>query len=164
MSGALAARHADQEGEKGRVESTKVRRYWPGKAPNWASTEAPDAEAAAAPRGVVRTAIAAPVVVKKADDPRLLRLAQRLRVTEEGGVPERHREIRSAEVVRRRRHEEDEDGEAAAAAAAPRRHREQEEEQEGEEERQQGAGARGAAEEEEDEEENMGRRQALKER
>jgi hypothetical protein len=88
MSGALAARHADsKELEKGRVEKTTVRRYWPGRAPAWLQeqqqqqagaaadgTNAPAAELAAQ---VQRTAIAAPVVVKKAADPRLARLAQR---------------------------------------------------------------------------------------
>lgn len=36
MSGALAARGADREAERGRVERTKVHRYWAGKAPEWA--------------------------------------------------------------------------------------------------------------------------------
>jgi hypothetical protein len=32
----LAARQAKEEGNKGRVAPTKVKRYWPGKAPEWA--------------------------------------------------------------------------------------------------------------------------------
>ena len=36
MSGALAAKPTGKEQEKGRVEVSRVRRYWPGKAPSWA--------------------------------------------------------------------------------------------------------------------------------
>lgn len=39
MSGALAARGASEEGNRGRVEATKVRRYWPGKRPDWVGNE-----------------------------------------------------------------------------------------------------------------------------
>jgi hypothetical protein len=38
MSGAIAGRSA-QEKDKGRVEATKVKRYWPGKAPEWADAD-----------------------------------------------------------------------------------------------------------------------------
>jgi microfibrillar-associated protein 1 len=92
MSGALAARHTDKEGEKGRVEKTTVRRYWPGRAPAWVEQQQqlqPDAAAAAATAAaaaratdeaalsqqVQRTSIAAPVVLKRVADPRLARLA-----------------------------------------------------------------------------------------
>ncbi|PNH00171.1 Microfibrillar-associated protein 1, partial [Tetrabaena socialis] len=47
MSGAFAARTATEEGEKGRVDRTRVKRYWPGKAPEWADQqdeEAPSRE------------------------------------------------------------------------------------------------------------------------
>lgn len=89
MSGALAARHTDKELEKGRVEKTTVKRYWPGRAPVWAEQQQQQPDAAAAGAGaapateealaqqVQRTAISAPVVVKRVADPRLARLAQR---------------------------------------------------------------------------------------
>ena len=56
MSGAVAARGDGDKGDKGRVETTKVKRYWPGKLPDWAKDEededlltAKRAPAAAAP-------------------------------------------------------------------------------------------------------------------
>ena len=57
------------------------------------------AAAASAPQERVRTEVAAPVIVKRADDPRLRRLAG---VDREEAVAER-RQIRSAEIVRRGR-------------------------------------------------------------
>ncbi|KAL6769975.1 hypothetical protein ACKKBG_A33100 [Auxenochlorella protothecoides x Auxenochlorella symbiontica] len=125
MSGALAARGASEEGNRGRVEATKVRRYWPGKRPDWVGNEeeedlavpstAPAAEDE--PTSVQRTDIAAPVVVLK-EDPRLRRLQQQqaeLAVSEPG----RHRDITEPQVVRRRREAEtsgrDEDGEAPSS-------------------------------------------------
>lgn len=90
MSGALAGRREVNELNKGRVEATKVRRYWPGKRPDWIKEESedeedseeeeqPQEEEALAPaleeQPVVRTDIAAPVIVKRGDDPRLRRLA-----------------------------------------------------------------------------------------
>ncbi|KAL6770888.1 hypothetical protein ACKKBF_B33100 [Auxenochlorella protothecoides x Auxenochlorella symbiontica] len=125
MSGALAARGASEEGNRGRVEATKVRRYWPGKRPDWVGNEeeedlavpstAPAAEDE--PTSVQRTDIAAPVVVRK-EDPRLRRLQQQqaeLAVSEPG----RHRDITEPQVVRRRREAEtsgrDEDGEAPSS-------------------------------------------------
>ncbi len=148
MAGALAARKTDKEVEKGRVETARVKRYWAGKAPAWAEEQ----EEEAGPREASRTAIAAPVIVKKADDPRLARLAQRPR--DEDGVRERHREIRTAEVVRRRHA-----GDAAddAGPAAPS-------EDEGEGGGRGGASAQEEEEEEEDAEEIARRRQALRER
>lgn len=82
MSGALAARPTDKELEKGRVEKTTVKRYWPGRAPAWIEQQQQEAAAAvpaedALAQQVQRTAISAPVVVKKVADPRLARLAQR---------------------------------------------------------------------------------------
>ena len=39
MSGALAGRSAENEASRGRVETTKVRRYFPGKRPDWIKEE-----------------------------------------------------------------------------------------------------------------------------
>ena len=39
MSGALAGRSAENEASRGRVETTKVRRYFPGKRPDWIQEE-----------------------------------------------------------------------------------------------------------------------------
>ncbi len=61
MSGALAARQANNESEKGRVDKTRVRRYWPGKAPDWVDEQ----EEEAVPRERVRTEVAAPVIVRR---------------------------------------------------------------------------------------------------
>ncbi|GMH42707.1 hypothetical protein BSKO_10626 [Bryopsis sp. KO-2023] len=70
MANALAGKFLDKEVEKGRVNPTKVKRYWPGRAPDWAQEE--DEEAVLANQR--RDQVAAPVVVSKAD-PRLKRLA-----------------------------------------------------------------------------------------
>jgi microfibrillar-associated protein 1 len=96
MSGARAARPADddKEQDKGRVAATKVKRYWPGKAPDWVEGDA------AAAGDALRTDIAAPVIVKRTDDPRLARLQQSRGVDREEAI-QRHREIRAAEIVRR---------------------------------------------------------------
>eukprot|EP00882_Tetradesmus_deserticola_P007184 GHRQ01007565.1.p1 GENE.GHRQ01007565.1~~GHRQ01007565.1.p1 ORF type:complete len:149 (+),score=33.82 GHRQ01007565.1:232-678(+) len=148
MAGALAARHTDKDLEKGRVENTRVRRYWPGRAPAWVENQQQDAvpvdEALA--QQVQRTAISAPVVVKKAADPRLARLAQR-QVDREEAIEE-HRQIRAAEVVRRRHQQGSSDEEASSA---------DEDDDEEEQQAQQ-------PEAEVDEEELQQRRDALKER
>lgn len=76
MSGrALAGRVPDVEAEKGRVSAAPVHRYWPGKAPEWYKPDeaAEDDEVTAEPG---TSAPAPPVVLKRADDPRLRRLAQ----------------------------------------------------------------------------------------
>eukprot|EP00882_Tetradesmus_deserticola_P008482 GHRQ01008945.1.p1 GENE.GHRQ01008945.1~~GHRQ01008945.1.p1 ORF type:complete len:466 (+),score=214.67 GHRQ01008945.1:232-1629(+) len=148
MAGALAARHTDKELEKGRVENTRVKRYWPGRAPAWVENQQQDAvpvdEALA--QQVQRTAISAPVVVKKAADPRLARLAQR-QVDREEAIEE-HRQIRAAEVVRRRHQQGSSDEEESSA---------DEDDDEEEQQAQQ-------PEAEVDEEELQQRRDALKER
>ena len=85
MSGrALAGRVPDVEAEKGRVSAAPVQRYWPGKAPEWYKPDeaAEDEELAAEPG---TTAPAPPVVLKRADDPRLRRLAQACRQTVQVG-------------------------------------------------------------------------------
>lgn len=80
----------------------QVKRYWAGKAPEWATAEPDEDLRAAAPAAdaAVRTSIAAPVIVKRSDDPRLQRLQQNREGREE--AVQRHREIRAAEIVRRR--------------------------------------------------------------
>ena len=76
MSGrALAGRVPDVEAEKGRVSAAPVQRYWPGKAPEWYKPDeaAEDDEVVGEPG---TSAPALPVVLERADDPRLRRLAQ----------------------------------------------------------------------------------------
>lgn len=152
MSGALAARPTDKELEKGRVEKTTVKRYWPGRAPAWIEQQQQEAAAAvpaedALAQQVQRTAISAPVIVKKVADPRLARLAQRS--TDRDEAVEEHRQIRAAEVVRRRhRPAESEPDEQSGSEESSSSEEEEEEPQE----------------QEEDEEELQRRRDALKER
>ena len=162
-SGALAARPVDQESEKGRVAVARVARYRAGQAPQYAHGIS---DLKIEDRGeAVRTEIAAPVIVKKAD-PRLARLAaSRTEDVEE--AREQHREIRAAEIVRRRRpeeFEEDEDEEqlqrARSKSAEPGSEaaEESDDEDAGPSRRQQ------PDQEEEDEEEQLRRRQAVRER
>lgn len=156
MAGALAARHTDKELEKGRVEKTTVKRYWPGKAPDWVGASSRD-DAAAVPaeealaQQVQRTAISAPVIVKRVADPRLARLAQRKAGRDE--AVEEHRQIRAAEVVRRRRRD---DAEEQQGSSSDDDSSSSEDESEEEQQQQQ--------EEEADEEELQRRREALKQR
>ena len=72
MSGALAARYTDKEFEKGRVERTKVKRYRAGEVPDWAEEASKEGQV----NEVRRPHVAAPVIIKKTDDPRLRRLAE----------------------------------------------------------------------------------------
>lgn len=108
-----AAKGADKESEKGRVDQTKVKRYWAGKAPEWALQEQVQ-ELQLADREAIRTEVAAPVIVRKAD-PRLARLAA-TKAEDVEEVRERHREIRAAEIVRRRRHDDEEEDDQTAKA------------------------------------------------
>lgn len=76
MSGVQAAVHTEQGKNQGRVEQTKVKRYWPGKAPDWAGSDGEEEALVQKEQGgQVQTGVSAPVVVKRADDPRLQRLA-----------------------------------------------------------------------------------------
>lgn len=144
MSGALAARPTDKESEKGRVDATRVRRYWPGKAPEWAQADDEGTGAAGVERA--RTAIAAPVIVKRADDPRLRRL-QAVSAEAREEALQRRREIHAAEVVHR--------GDRTAGGAESSSDDDEEEEEEVQEK---------AQKEEEGEEEIARRRQAARER
>ena len=76
----LAGSATDKDQEKGRVGQAAVKRYWPGRAPDWYNEkdqqkESEDEEASGEDEADV-TAIAPPVVIKASDDPRLRRLAQ----------------------------------------------------------------------------------------
>uniref|UniRef100_A0A061QYR8 Microfibrillar-associated protein 1 n=1 Tax=Tetraselmis sp. GSL018 TaxID=582737 RepID=A0A061QYR8_9CHLO len=116
MSGVKAAVNPDDGKNQGRVEQTKVKRYWPGRAPDWAKEkeeeEGDEAVVLETEHEQSKTKIAAPVVVKKADDPRLQRLAA-------------SRAVRAPEVVRRRHRgsDEDEDEEDEEEDADVRRQR-----------------------------------------
>ena len=100
-----------QELDRGRGGATQAtRRYWPGKAPDWVPpnsvAEASDQEEEA----VDRTSVAAPVIVKAKDDPRLARLADKGDSRDRGA---RHREIAAPRVVSRRQREESSDEESS---------------------------------------------------
>ena len=76
----LAGSAINKDQEKGRVGQAAVKRYWPGRAPDWydekkQQQESEDEEASGEDEADV-TAIAPPVVIKASDDPRLRRLAQ----------------------------------------------------------------------------------------
>ena len=191
MSGALAARAADTEADKGRVAATKVHRYRAGQAPAWIDqVEGGEQGVDAAPKERTRTeGVAAPVIVKKNDDPRLRRLAQRNNESEDREEAlQRRREIRAPEIVKRGsggRHGHDdaedvkkEEGEEEEEDVAPRRdsdraagRRHAEEEEQVEED---GGHAHGEAKSflggrtmqipVEDEEEVLRKRQAVRER
>ncbi|GLC61879.1 hypothetical protein PLESTB_001813900 [Pleodorina starrii] len=133
MSGALAARTALEEADKGRVDKTRVKRYWPGKAPEWAEQQQEEE----APRERLRTEVAAPVIVRRADDPRLARLQQSRGADREEALQER-RQIRAAEIVRVKRERSEE------PSSGPGSGGESEEEESEEEEEEQAEGAEGA--------------------
>lgn len=101
-----------QELDRGRGGANQqARRYWPGKAPDWvppnSAAEASDEEEEA----VDRTSVAAPVIVKAKDDPRLARLADKGDSRDRGA---RHREIAAPRVVSRRQREESSEEESSA--------------------------------------------------
>eukprot|EP00983_Pelagomonas_calceolata_P088360 1157186-Pelagomonas_calceolata.AAC.8 len=134
----------------------QVRRYWAGKAPDWATQEQQHLQdlSLAESRGeTVRTEVAAPVVVQRKADPRLARLAASKNEDVEE-VRNRHREIRAAEIVRRRAEEE-------ARGEAPRPDSEEEGDDDvgGKQDQQRREGVP-----EEDEAEADQRRQAVRER
>ena len=102
-----------QELDRGRGGATQqARRYWPGKAPDWvppsSAAEASDEEEEEA---VDRTSVAAPVIVKAKDDPRLARLADKGDNRDRGA---RHREVAAPRVVSRRQREESSEEESSA--------------------------------------------------
>jgi microfibrillar-associated protein 1 len=127
-------RSIGDEDNKGRVETTKVRRYFPGKRPNWLTEDADEADLLQNnnkqsspspphqhpsshhrppinPTGMVaiqsKPGIAAPIIVKrKSDDPRLRRLAQQ---SKQRDSDEEEAGNRRGEGGRRRRHERSSD-------------------------------------------------------
>ncbi|CAA2982531.1 microfibrillar-associated protein 1-like [Olea europaea var. sylvestris] len=107
---------------KGKIGQTKVKRYWPGKAPEWADDNDEDGDIRMA--RVAELEKAFPIFEEtdfmRKDDPRLRRLAES-RIDNREEVREDHRRIRQAEIVstieeERRREEgldlEDEDEDA----------------------------------------------------
>lgn len=90
---------------RGKIGQTKVKRYWPGKAPEWADDIEDDAE-------VRSSRLSKEELLNRAfpqdekldlDDPRLRRLAESRRDREEAIA--RHRQIRQAEIVSTREEE-----------------------------------------------------------
>jgi len=140
-TGAMAARPSDKEAERARVDPTKTRRYWAGKAPEWLQDQQLQ-DLQLGDKEAQRTEIAAPVIVRKADS-RLDRLRARGAEDVEEARDE-HRAIRAAEIVRRR-HEDEESDELAAPSGS----------EAGDEEQQPTA---------EDEEEQLQHRQAVRDR
>ncbi|KAH7284636.1 hypothetical protein KP509_34G063600 [Ceratopteris richardii] len=89
---------------RGKIGQTKVKRYWPGKAPEWADEIDEDLETRAAHAGREELPHR-PFPDERADlnDPRLRRLAESRRDREEAIA--RHRQIRQAEIVSTREEE-----------------------------------------------------------
>ncbi|KAJ6291862.1 hypothetical protein OIU76_023871 [Salix suchowensis] len=86
---------------RGKIGQTKVKRYWPGKAPEWADDAEEDGDIRMA--RVVSLEKAFPSrddsdVVSRKDDPRLRRLAE-TRVDNRDEMRADHRRIRQAEII-----------------------------------------------------------------
>lgn len=83
---------------RGKIGQTKVKRYWPGKAPEWADDADEEGDFSAARAVTLEQAFPASddADVPRKDDPRLRRLA---RVDNKEEVREAHRRIRQAEIV-----------------------------------------------------------------
>lgn len=85
---------------RGKIGQTKVKRYWPGKAPEWADDNDEDGDIRMARVAALEKAFPSHEgadVVRK-DDPRLRRLAES-RIDNRDEVREDHRRIRQAEIV-----------------------------------------------------------------
>ncbi|KAL2249008.1 microfibrillar-associated protein 1 [Sesamum indicum] len=85
---------------RGKIGQTKVKRYWPGKAPEWADDNDEDGDIRMARTAALEKAFPrheGPDVMRK-DDPRLRRLAES-RIDNRDEVREDHRRIRQAEIV-----------------------------------------------------------------
>lgn len=85
---------------RGKIGQTKVKRYWPGKAPEWADDNDEDGDIRMARAAALEKAfpsLEGADVVRK-DDPRLRRLAES-RIDNRDEVREDHRRIRQAEIV-----------------------------------------------------------------
>lgn len=88
---------------RGKIGQTKVKRYWPGKAPEWAEDADEDAHIGTASGASIALEKAFPsreedVGIVKKDDPRLRRLAES-RIDNRDEVRADHRRIRQAEIV-----------------------------------------------------------------
>ncbi|GAB4836240.1 hypothetical protein Ancab_001155 [Ancistrocladus abbreviatus] len=99
---------AIREKLRGKIGQTKVKRYWPGKAPEWADEADEDDDIRTArQRAALEQAFPASAdnsqIVRK-DDPRLRRLAQN-RVADREEIRADHRRIRQAEIVSREEEE-----------------------------------------------------------
>lgn len=83
---------------RGKIGQTKVKRYWPGKAPEWADDADEEGDFRAAQAVTLEQAfpVSDDADVPRKDDPRLRRLA---RVDNKEEVREAHRRIRQAEIV-----------------------------------------------------------------
>lgn len=83
---------------RGKIGQTKVKRYWPGKAPEWADDADEEGDFRAAQAVTLEQAfpVSEDADVPRKDDPRLRRLA---RVDNKEEVREAHRRIRQAEIV-----------------------------------------------------------------
>ncbi|XP_051122909.1 uncharacterized protein LOC127245857 [Andrographis paniculata] len=85
---------------RGKIGQTKVKRYWPGKAPEWADDNDEEGDIRMARAAALEKAFPSREgadVVRK-DDPRLRRLAES-RIDNRDEVREDHRRIRQAEIV-----------------------------------------------------------------
>ncbi|KAK8590184.1 hypothetical protein V6N13_088962 [Hibiscus sabdariffa] len=85
---------------RGKIGQTKVKRYWPGKAPEWADDADEDGDIRMARSAALEKAFPShedPGIVLK-DDPRLRRLAES-RVDNRDEIRADHRRIRQAEIV-----------------------------------------------------------------
>ncbi|KAL4354783.1 hypothetical protein GQ457_06G013200 [Hibiscus cannabinus] len=85
---------------RGKIGQTKVKRYWPGKAPEWADDADEDEDISMARSAALEKAFPShedPGIVLK-DDPRLRRLAES-RVDNRDEIRADHRRIRQAEIV-----------------------------------------------------------------
>ncbi|CAK0784323.1 hypothetical protein CVIRNUC_007527 [Coccomyxa viridis] len=137
----LAGSATDKDQEKGRVGQAAVKRYWPGRAPDWYNEKQAEAESeedASEEDEADVTAIATPVVIKASDDPRLRRLAQQKQdddsdeqTTAAPRIISRHREAESEEEATPEEEEEEDDElrEARRAAVRERLRRHQQEEE-----------------------------------
>ncbi|XP_074281033.1 uncharacterized protein LOC141605977 [Silene latifolia] len=105
---------AIREKLRGKIGQTKVKRYWPGKAPDWAdeAEEEADLRTSSSNRNRVSFEQAFPSDdINSVDDPRLRRLAE-TRAIDRDEIRADHRRIRQAEIVSTA---EDEAAEDAAA-------------------------------------------------
>ncbi|KAI3470999.1 hypothetical protein Pfo_027662 [Paulownia fortunei] len=85
---------------RGKIGQTKVKRYWPGKAPEWADDNDEDGDIRMSRAAAFEKAFPSHegADVMRKDDPRLRRLAE-IRMDNRDEVREDHRRIRQAEIV-----------------------------------------------------------------